>query len=239
MLLKNQCRSRCTTGVNDTGGKWKKSSSRKILIILFGHLFVCLQVHFKVSSARYCPHYLPPVSTSPVANLPPASLIPVASCHRHRWHRRQICRRYRWHWWQICHRCQQHKRNCWQNLTLVSLRMVANLPPVSLIPAAILHLCHWHRWCTLTCEDLREFSKKFEMTLMLFSRAWGKAIHEKTWSKKSRDTVPLKDNVTVIIVLGFPSCQVKKLLRRYFKTFKEPRNRFQGKRLLSWSHDQL
>jgi hypothetical protein len=32
--------SRCTTGVNDTGGKWKKSSSRKILIILFGHLWV-------------------------------------------------------------------------------------------------------------------------------------------------------------------------------------------------------
>jgi hypothetical protein len=34
------CGSRCTTGVNDTGGKWKKSSSRKILIILFGDLWV-------------------------------------------------------------------------------------------------------------------------------------------------------------------------------------------------------
>jgi hypothetical protein len=32
--------SRCTTGVNDTGGKWKKSSSRKTLLILFGHLWV-------------------------------------------------------------------------------------------------------------------------------------------------------------------------------------------------------
>ncbi len=30
-----------------------------------------------------------------------------------------------------------------------------------------------HRWCTLTCEYLREFLKKFEMTLMLFSGAWG------------------------------------------------------------------
>jgi hypothetical protein len=29
--------SRFATGVNDTGGKWKKSSIRKILIILFGH----------------------------------------------------------------------------------------------------------------------------------------------------------------------------------------------------------
>ena len=32
--------SRWTTGVVDVGGKWKKSSSRKILIILFGHLWV-------------------------------------------------------------------------------------------------------------------------------------------------------------------------------------------------------
>jgi hypothetical protein len=32
--------SRCTTGGNDTGDKWKKSSIRKILIILFGQLWV-------------------------------------------------------------------------------------------------------------------------------------------------------------------------------------------------------
>jgi hypothetical protein len=32
--------SRFATGVNDTGGKWKKSSIRKILTILFGHLWV-------------------------------------------------------------------------------------------------------------------------------------------------------------------------------------------------------
>ncbi len=32
--------SRFATVVNDTGGKWKKSSIRKILIILFGHLWV-------------------------------------------------------------------------------------------------------------------------------------------------------------------------------------------------------
>jgi hypothetical protein len=36
-----------------------------------------------------------------------------------------------------------------------------------------------HRWCTLTGEYLREFSKKFEMALMLFSGAWRKVIHEK------------------------------------------------------------
>jgi hypothetical protein len=32
--------SRFATGVNNTGGKWKKPSSIKILIILFGHLWV-------------------------------------------------------------------------------------------------------------------------------------------------------------------------------------------------------
>jgi hypothetical protein len=32
--------SRCTTGVVDTGYKWKKSSIRKIFIITFGHLWI-------------------------------------------------------------------------------------------------------------------------------------------------------------------------------------------------------
>ncbi len=33
--------------------------------------------------------------------------------------------------------------------------------------------------------------KKFEITNILFLGAWGKMIHEKIWSKKSCDTVPL------------------------------------------------
>ncbi len=74
----------------------------------YTYIHVCLQVHFKVSAAWYYSHCLPPVSTTPVANLPPVSLIPVAICHQCRWHRRQICHRYRWHRWQICHRYQQH-----------------------------------------------------------------------------------------------------------------------------------
>jgi hypothetical protein len=46
-----------------------KIFNHKSLIILFGHLWeeeltytFCLQVHFKVSAAWYCSHYLPPVS---------------------------------------------------------------------------------------------------------------------------------------------------------------------------------
>ncbi len=115
-----------------------------------------------MSAAWYCSHYLPPVSTTPVANLLPVSLIPVA--RRRCWHRRQICRRYHWHRWQIC--------RCVNNTSGPGGKFVTGVN-------------------ALTCEYLREFSKKFEMTLMLFSGAWEKRIHEKkTWSKKSR--VPLK-----------------------------------------------
>ncbi len=46
--------SRFATGVNDTGGKWKKNSSRKILIIWFGHLWVVeLTYKFLLSSSLY------------------------------------------------------------------------------------------------------------------------------------------------------------------------------------------
>jgi hypothetical protein len=61
---------------------------------------------------------------------------------------------------------------------------VANLLPVSLIPVVHLDL-----------QILREFTKKFEMTLMLFLELWGKVIHEKTRSNKSRDTVPLNKRI--------------------------------------------
>jgi hypothetical protein len=43
----------------------------------------------------------------------------------------------------------------------------------------------------LSREYLREFSKKFEKAVLVYSDAWGKLIHEKNRSRKSRDTVPL------------------------------------------------
>ncbi len=76
---------------------------------------------------------------------------------------------------QICHRYQPHQRYRQENLR-----------------------CRWYQWCTLTCEYLRKFLKKFLMALKLFSGAWGKIIHEKTWSKKSFDTDPLKQNISAI-----------------------------------------
>jgi hypothetical protein len=46
----------------------------------------------------------------------------------------------------------------------------------------------------LTLEYLRNFRKKLEITLQLFSRAWGKMIHEKNLKQKTRDTVSLTFN---------------------------------------------
>jgi hypothetical protein len=36
-ILGDVCSSRCTTGVVDSGGRWKKSAIIKVLIIIFGH----------------------------------------------------------------------------------------------------------------------------------------------------------------------------------------------------------
>ncbi len=59
------------------------------------------------------------------------------------------------------------------------------------------------RLCTLTCKYLRWFLKKFEMTLMLLSEAWGgRIIHEKTRGKRSHDTVPL--NRPFLLLSFFP-----------------------------------
>jgi hypothetical protein len=57
-----------------------------------------------------------------------------------------------------------------------------NLPPVSL--TRVPRICHRGQichWCRCRC---REFSKKIKMTLMLFSGAWGKVIHEKNLKQK-------------------------------------------------------
>ncbi len=57
---------------------------------------------------------------------------------------------------------------------------------------SICHRCCWHRWQTLSCEYLREFSKKFEMILMEYSGAGGKLIHEKNQKQKISWHCPFK-----------------------------------------------
>jgi hypothetical protein len=56
----------------------------------------------------------------------------------------------------------------------------------------ICHRCHWYRWCTLTCEYLREFSKKFETVLMGHSGAGGKLTHERNQKQKILWHCPFK-----------------------------------------------
>jgi hypothetical protein len=60
-----------------------------------------------------------------------------------------------------------------------------------------IRMCQRHRWCTLSCEYLCEFSKKLERDRW-YSEAWGKLIHEKNLKSKSRGTVPLIFSETVL-----------------------------------------
>ncbi len=143
--------SRCTTGVNDTGGKWKKSSSRKILIILFGHLWVVELTYTYIFAFKFTIRCLQPD-------------IVLIICHRCRWHRWQICCRCRWYRWQFatgvvdpCGKGELVAKfaagvvdtggkfaagvvDTGGNLPPVSLTPVANLPPVSLTPVVHLDL---------------------------------------------------------------------------------------------------
>ncbi len=68
----------------------------------------------------------------------------------------------------------------------VSKRNNANFSDWRLFPFAtgVCHRCQRHRWCSLSCEYLREFSKKIEMAVMAYSGAWGKLIHEKNQKSK-------------------------------------------------------
>ncbi len=93
------------------------------------------------------------------------------------------------------------------NLPPVLLTPVANLPPVSTTLVKLVakfaagvvdnrrqicHRCCWYRWSTLSCEYLREFSKKFETALMVYSGPWGKLIHEKNQKQKISWHCPFK-----------------------------------------------
>ncbi len=62
----------------------------------------------------------------------------------------------------------------------------------------IFSICHrfrWHRWCTSSREYLREFSKKFEMAVIVYSHAWGKLIHEKNQKSKISWHCPFKSQI--------------------------------------------
>ncbi len=158
------------TGINDTGGK-----------------------------------ILPPVPLvllTPVANLPPVSTTPVANCHRYQRNRRQIYHRCHWHRWQILGTisgCIHLKVNLKAKIyTVYIYPLLPKGDQIKLLKFfllkifSIFHRCRWHRWQTLSCEYLREFSKKFETVLMKYSGAGGKLIHEKNQKPKISWHCPFK-----------------------------------------------
>ncbi len=98
---------------------------------------------------------LPPVSTILAANLPPMSTTPAL------------------------------KWNLKVNLkakTYIFVNSTVQRCPNKIFKIFLIKdffICHRHRWSTLSCEYLREFSKKLETVLMGYSGAGGKLIHEK------------------------------------------------------------
>ncbi len=88
------------------------------------------------------------------------------------------------------------------NLPLVSL---TNLPPYQRQRRYWWqNWGHWYRWCTSTCEYLHA------LTLMLFSGAWGKMIHEKNPKQKILWQSPVKHPY-------WPCMQRLKLLRAFWE----------------------
>ncbi len=149
----------------------KKIFNQKNLIILLGHLWIVELTFIYIFAFKFTLRDLQP------------DINPI------------VCRRCRWYRWQfatgvaagivdtsgkfstginntsetggkICRRCYWHR---WQ----------------------ICHRCRWYRWSTLSCEYLREFSKKFETALMVHSGAWRKLIHEKKPESKNLVTLSL------------------------------------------------
>ncbi len=82
--------SRCNSGVIDTGGKWKKSSIKKVYIILFGQPWEVELTYRYIFAFKFTLRSQQP------------GIVPII-CHQCHWHR-----------WQICHGCRR-----WQIATHV------------------------------------------------------------------------------------------------------------------------
>ncbi len=68
----------------------------------------------------------------------------------------------------------------------------------------VCHRCQRHRWCTLSCEYLCEFSKKIRNGPNGIFWGWGKLIYEKSLKSKISWHCPFKDDVTVFSFSVFP-----------------------------------
>ncbi len=137
---------------------------------------------------------LPLVSTIPAANLPPVSTMPVANCYWYndtggkfatggkKWQQYQAADTLKWTW----------RQKCIYMLTLLPKGVQTKLLKFFCLKVfSICHRCRWHRWQTLSCEYLREFSKNSKGPNSIIRGLGETGSRKKTRSKKSRDTVPL------------------------------------------------
>ncbi len=132
---------------------------------------------------------LPPVSTILEANLAPVSTTPVANCHQYQRHRRQICHRCHWHRWQIIGTIS----GCRYLIVNLKLKFYIYVSSTTQRwPNKIIKNFLIEDFFHLSCEYLREFSKKFETVLMEYSGAGGKLIHEKNQKQKISWHCPFK-----------------------------------------------
>ncbi len=159
--------SRLTTSVVDTGGKWKKSLIRKILIILLGHLWIVELTYMYIFAFKFTLRYLQP------------DINPIV-CH---W-----CQR---HWWQFANGVVDTSGKFAASIVDTGGNFATDINNTSETGGKICRRCRWYRWSTLSCEYLREFSKKFETALMIYSGAWGKLIHEKKTEAKNLVTLSI------------------------------------------------
>ncbi len=151
-----------------------ESPSPKPLIITLGSF----RIFSKIRGGKW---HRWQIATGIVANLPPVTLTPVAN-----------------NWSNIrlqTPESELESKNLYMFPLLPKGDQIKLLKCFWLKNFSICHQCRWHRWQTLSCEYLREFSKKIETVLMEYSGAGGKLIHEKNQKQKISWHCPLRSTV--------------------------------------------
>ncbi len=146
----------------------------------------------------------------PAANLPPMSTTPVANCYRYQYHRRWICHRCQWHRWQIMETisgCLQLKVNLKKKICLYVNSTTQRCPNKIFKTFLIEDFFHLPLMSTILEVHLelqiylREFSKKMWNSSNGILRGFGETKSwKKTWSRKSRSTVPLRGGCLMIYI---------------------------------------
>ncbi len=179
-------KSRCTTGVNDTGGKFANGINNT------GGKFA---TGINNTGGKFC-HRFP-------------------LCCWHRWQICHRCQRYRLQICRRCQRRREQYQAAdtwkwtWMQKFLYMFPLLPKGDQTKLLKFfwlkifSICHRCRWHRWQTFSCEYLREFSKKFETVLMEYSGAGGKLIRKKNQKQKISWHCPFKKqkNMDLLMIL--------------------------------------